>query len=209
VQARTFGTDKENMSIALAKNRSNWFRSLAKFLLRISGWRTHVIPPRTSSYVLIGAPHTTNWDLLLALVLIIVEGIPMRIMGKDTLFRWPLGVFMRAIGAIPVNRREKTSMVDQIAEKFSQDPDLVIAIAPEGTRSKVHNWRSGFYYIALKAKVPIVMAYLDYANKTVGLGPSIKPTGDINADFEIIREFYKDKKGKYPHKQGPIELAKR
>jgi 1-acyl-sn-glycerol-3-phosphate acyltransferase len=196
------------MSITQTKIRSNWVRTLAKFLLRVSGWRTQVIPPHTSSYVLIGAPHTTNWDFLLALVLIIVEGIPMRIMGKDTLFRWPLGIFMRSIGAIPVNRRERTSMVDQLAQKFSQDPDLVIAIAPEGTRSKVHYWRSGFYYIALKANVPIVMGYLDHGTKTVGLGPSLKPTGDINADFEVIREFYRDKIGKYPHKQGPIELAK-
>ena len=195
------------MSVAIAEKRSNWVRTLAIFLLKISGWRTHVIRPHKSSYVLIGAPHTTNWDFLLALVLIIVEGIPMRIMGKDTLFRWPLGVFMRAIGAIPVNRRERTSMVDQVVEKFSQDPELVIAIAPEGTRSKVHHWRSGFYYIALKAQVPIVMGYLDFGTKTVGIGPSIKPTGDINADFEVIRDFYKDKKGKYPHKQGPIELA--
>ncbi|MFC2065074.1 hypothetical protein ACFLXB_08265 [Chloroflexota bacterium] len=90
----------------------------------------------------------------------------------------------------PVNRRENTSMVDQIAERFSENPDLIIGLAPEGTRSKVRYWRSGFYYIALKAQVPIVMAYLDYANKVVGLGPSIMPTGDIDADFEIIREFY-------------------
>ena len=197
------------MTIALPKQKLSWGRTLAKSLVKLAGWRTHVVPPRTSSYVMIGAPHTTNWDLLLALVLITVEGIPLRIMGKDTLFRWPTGIFMRAIGAIPVNRRENTSMVDQIAERFSQNPDLIIGLAPEGTRSKVRNWRSGFYYIALKAQVPIVMAYLDYANKVVGLGPSIIPTGDIDADFEIIREFYSQITGKYPHKQGPIELAKK
>ena len=197
------------MTIAIAKQKPNWGRTLVKHLVKLAGWRTHVVPPGTSSYVLIGAPHTTNWDLLMALILVVVEGIPMRIMGKDTLFRWPLGIFMRAIGAIPVNRRERTSMVDQIAKKFTENSDLIIAISPEGTRSKVQYWRSGFYYIALKAQVPIVMAYLDYANKVVGVGPSIKPSGDIDADFEIIREFYSQKIGKYPHKQGPIELAKK
>ena len=135
------------------------------------------------------------------------ESIPIRIMGKDLLFRGPMGVFMRSLGAIPVNRREKTNLVDQIAAKFDEYDELVIGISPEGTRKKTSRWHTGFYYIALKADVPIVMAYLDYGNKVCGLGPSLKPTGDIQADFRIIRDFYSGIVGKYPHEQGKIEFS--
>lgn len=195
------------MSLALGKQKSTLAYSIARMVLRLSGWRTHVIPPHTTRYVLIGAPHTSNWDFILALVLMTVERIPIRIMGKNSLFRWPMGVFMRAIGAIPVNRRERTSLVDQVVAKFDEHNELIIGISPEGTRSKTSHWKTGFYYIALKARVPIVMAYLDYKNKVVGLGPSIKPTGDIKADFLKIRDFYSGIIGKYPSKQSKIELS--
>jgi 1-acyl-sn-glycerol-3-phosphate acyltransferase len=195
------------MSLALGKQKSTLVHSIARLILRLSGWRTHVIHPPSSRYVLIGAPHTSNWDFILALALMTVERIPVRIMGKDSLFRGPLGVFMRAIKAIPVNRRERTSMVDQVVTQFNQHADLIVGLSPEGTRSKTSHWRTGFYYIALKARVPIVMAYLDYKNKVVGIGPSLRPTGDIQADFARIRDFYTGICGKYPHKQGEIVLA--
>ena len=114
---------------------------------------------------------------------------------------------MRSFGVIPVNRRGNNNLVDQIAARFAEHDELIIGISPEGTRSKTSRWRTGFYYIALKADVPIVMAYLDYKNKVCGLGPSIKPTGDIQADFEIIREFYSGIDGKFPDKQSVIELS--
>ena len=194
------------MSLALGLQRSSLAQTIARFVLRLMGWRTQVVPPRTSSYVLIGAPHTSNWDFLFILLLMTVEGIPIRWMGKDSLFRWPMGIFWRSFGAIPVNRRESTNMVDQVAKKFDEFDELIIGISPEGTRKKTSRWRTGFYYIALTAGVPIVMAYLDYENKVCGLGPSIKPTGDIHVDFIKIREFYTGIAGKYPRKQGEIEL---
>jgi 1-acyl-sn-glycerol-3-phosphate acyltransferase len=194
------------MPLVLDIQRSKLVRAIARSVLRLIGWRTHVIQPPTSRYVVIGAPHTSNWDFIIVLLLMSVEDIPIRVMGKDSLFRGPIGVFMRSLGVIPVNRREKTNMVDQIAAKFDEYDDLIIGISPEGTRSKAPRWRTGFYYIALKANVPIVMAYLDYQNKVCGLGPSIKPTGDIQADFMIIRDFYSGIVGKYPQKQGAIEL---
>jgi len=181
-------------------------RVIAQFILRMTGWRTHVIPPPTSRYVLIGAPHTSNWDFISALLLMTAESIPIRIIGKVSLFRGPLGVLMRSIGAIPVNRRERANFVDQVVKKFDEYDELVIGISPEGTRKKTSHWRTGFYYIALKADVPIVMAYFDYKNKVCGIGPSIKPTGDIQADFMVIREFYSGIVGKHPQKQGEIEL---
>ena len=195
------------MTLAVGIQRSSLAHTIARTILRLMGWRTHVIPPRTSRYVLIGAPHTSNWDFIIILLLMAAESIPVRWMGKDTLFRWPLGIFWRSMGVIPVNRRERTNLVDQVAAKFDEIDDLIIGLSPEGTRSKASHWHTGFYYIASKANVPIVMAYIDYENKVCGLGPSIKPTGDIQADFGIIRDFYSVIVGKHPHKQGKIEIS--
>ena len=194
------------MSLALGIQRSTLAQSIARCILRLTGWRTSVISPCPSRCVIIGAPHTSNWDFIVMLLLMAVETIPIRMLGKDSLFKWPLGVVMRSFGVIPVNRRGNNNLVDQIAARFDEHDELIIGISPEGTRSKSSRWRTGFYYIALKADVPIVMVYLDYKNKVCGLGPSIKPTGDINADFMIIREFYSGILGKYPHKQSVIEL---
>ncbi|MEW5827480.1 MAG: lysophospholipid acyltransferase family protein [Chloroflexota bacterium] len=195
------------MALAYGIQKSPLAQRLAHIILRLIGWRTHVVRPRTSRYVLIGAPHTSNWDFGLMLLLMAAEQLPIRFMGKDTLFRWPLGPLMRALGGIPVNRRERTNLVDQVAAKFEGQDSLIIGIAPEGTRKKTSHWKTGFYYIALKAKVPIVMAYLDYGNRVIGVGPSFMPGGDIHADFEIIRDFYSGITGKNPKKQGEITLA--
>jgi len=195
------------MSLALGIQRSTLAHSIARYILRLTGWRTAVISPHPSRCVMIGAPHTSNWDFFVVLLLMAVESIPIRWLGKDSLFRWPLGVFMRSFGAIPVNRRGNNNLVDQIAARFDEHDELIIGLSPEGTRSKTSRWRTGFYYIALKADVPIVMAYIDYKNKVCGLGPSLKPTGDIQADFKIIREFYSGILGMHPDKQGEIELS--
>jgi 1-acyl-sn-glycerol-3-phosphate acyltransferase len=195
------------MSFALGIQRSSLAHVVARILLRIFGWRTDVIPPRTTRYVLIGAPHTSNWDFVVILLLMAAEEIPVRWLGKDSLFRWPMGVFWRSMGAIPVNRRESTNLVDQVAALYDSCDDLIIGLSPEGTRKKASRWRSGFYYIALQAKVPIVMAYLDYENKVCGLGLSLKPSGDIQADFKMIKDFYSGIVGKYPKLQGEIELS--
>jgi 1-acyl-sn-glycerol-3-phosphate acyltransferase len=195
------------MSLALGFQRSTLAHSIARSVLRLTGWRTRVISPHTSRYVLIGAPHTSNWDFVIMLLLMAAEGIPIRWMGKDSLFRWPMGVFWRSLGAIPVNRRERTNLVDQVAAIFDESDELIIGLSPEGTRNKASSWRTGFYYIALKAKVPVVMAYIDYENKVCGLGPSLRPTGDIQGDFMIIRDFYSGIVGKYPKKQGRIEIS--
>lgn len=195
------------MALAYGMQKSPLSQQLAHIILRLIGWRTHVIRPRTSRYVIIGAPHTSNWDFGLLLLLMAAERLPIRFMGKDSLFRWPLGPLMRSLGGIPVNRKERTNLVDQIAAKFEEYDELIIGLAPEGTRSKTHYWRTGFYYIALKAKVPIALAYLDYGNRVIGVGPNFMPSGDLQADFEIIREFYTGIIGKNPKRQGQIQLA--
>ncbi len=195
------------MSLAAGIHKSTLAHSIARFILRLMGWRTAVISTHPSRCVIIGAPHTSNWDFIVVLLLMAVENIPIRWLAKDSLFRWPLGVFMRSLGAIPVNRRESKNLVDQIAAWFDEYDELIIGISPEGTRGKTSRWRTGFYYITLKADVPIVMAYIDYKNRICGIGPSIRPTGDIHADFKSIREFYSGIVGKYPQKQGEIELS--
>ena len=194
------------MTLELGSQRSILARAIARFVLRLIGWRTHVDPPHPSKYVLIGAPHTSSWDFFVALLFFAAEGIPARIIGKDTLFRGPMGIIMRFIKAIPVNRRERTNFVDQVAARFDEADELVIAIAPEGTRNMAARWRTGFYYIALKADVPVMMAYLDYESKVIGIRASMKPTGDIQVDFKVIRDYYTGIKGKYPHKESAIEI---
>lgn len=180
---------------------------LGRAILFLFGWRFEMSDPGTSKYVLIGAPHTSNWDFILMLLIMLAGKLSIRWLGKDSAFRGPLGPLMRALGGLPVNRRERTGLVKQVAERFAESEALIIAIAPEGTRSKSLYWKSGFYYMALTANVPIVMGYLDYPNKRCGIGPGFMPCGDIHADFEIIRNFYKDIRGKAPHKQGQIALA--
>lgn len=197
------------MALAYGMQKLPLAQRLAHFILRLIGWRTHVLNPRMNRYVLIGAPHTSNWDFGLMLLLMGAEQLPIRFMGKDSLFRGPLGPLMRSLGGIPVNRRENTNLVDEIAAKFDEHQELIIGLAPEGTRSRTKYWKTGFYFIALKAKVPVAMAYLDYENKVIGVGPNFSPSGDIHADFEIIRDFYTGIVGKNPKRQGEIILQEK
>jgi 1-acyl-sn-glycerol-3-phosphate acyltransferase len=184
--------------------KTSLLQFIARVILRLFGWRTEVTLPETKKYVLIGAHHTSNWDFIIILLLMGAERLPIRWLGKDALFRGPMGLLMRALGGISVNRRERTNLVNQIASFFDGRDELIIGIAPEGTRSKVPYWKSGFYYIALEANVPVVMGYIDYAQKVCGLGPSFMPSGDIQGDFVQIREFYSGITGKFPLQQGFI-----
>jgi 1-acyl-sn-glycerol-3-phosphate acyltransferase len=184
--------------------RLNLTQRLARVILRFFGWKIKDKLPPLSKYVLIGAPHTSNWDGIL--MILVIWALPLKLtwVGKDSLFRWPLGWFMRSLGGIPVNRRAKNNFTQQMIQEFSQREQLYLAIAPEGTRSKTKRWKTGFYYIALGAGVPIVLASLDYENKEVGLEKLLVPTSELSADFEIIRAFYAPFKGKNPHLQGEI-----
>jgi 1-acyl-sn-glycerol-3-phosphate acyltransferase len=181
-------------------------QSLARWILRKISWKLDVQLPDSQKFVLVGAPHTSNWDLFYALLFQYGAGIEFHWIGKDILFRGPWAGLMRWLGGIPVVRRSRNNFVDQIVKVFDQHDKLVIAIAPEGTRRKSDYWKTGFYYIALGAKVPIALGYLDYPNKVVGIGSYFIPSGDIQSDFAIIKEFYKDKRGKFPKMQGSIQL---
>jgi 1-acyl-sn-glycerol-3-phosphate acyltransferase len=173
-------------------------------LAAAAGWQVQIqSPPRC---VIIGAPHTSGWDLPLTLLMMLSGNLKLRWVGKDTLFRGPLGWLLRALGGIPVNRRSRLNFVDQMIAAFHANESLMIAILPEGTRQRATHWKTGFYYIALGADVPIVMGYADYRRRIVGLGPALRPSGDIAADFATIRTFYADITGKHPERQGVIEI---
>lgn len=174
---------------------------------RISGWRVEGERPADARYVLIGAHHTTNWDLLAALLVSFTLGIEFHWMGKHTLFKGPLGVLMRWLGGIPINRTQAASVTRQCIREFEANRDLVLAITPEGTRGKVKAWKMGFYHIAAGAQVPVVMGYADYKRKVAGIGPRLVPTGNIESDMRIIREFYDTVAAKYPELAGGVSAA--
>ena len=179
---------------------------IALFLIRLTGWKLVANLPPTGKFVMVGAPHTSNWDLWHALLIMYGAGIRFNWIGKDTLFRWPLGVLLRRLRGIPVNRRSRTNFVQQVVNLFNERQSLVIAIAPEGTRSRVDGWRTGFYYIALGAEAPIGLGYVDYKKRELGVGGWLTPSGDIEADFAQIKAFYEDKQGRWPKLQGEIKL---
>ena len=135
-----------------------------------------------------------------------VMGVRISWFGKHTLFIPPLGWFMRKLGGIPVDRRAPQSLVIQMAERFRSSDELVLAIPPEGTRSKVDLWKSGFYHIASHSGVPIGLGYLDYERKLCGLGMFVIPGGNVNEDMDKIRAFYRNIRGKYPHLESEPRL---
>lgn len=181
---------------------------LSMWILNRLGWNVKAELPELNKYVLIAAPHTSNWDFILGIVAAKAMKLEPHWIGKHTIFRWPFGWFFRAIGGIPVRRGEGKNYITQLAELFEQKDRLVLGLAPEGTRSKTDHWKTGFHYIARAANVPIVVAFLDYAHKEVGLGEILYPSDDIEADFARIREIYKDRHGKYPEKESLIQMRK-
>lgn len=174
--------------------------------MNLVGWRVDTIYPPDKKYILVGAHHTSNWDLPLALLFSMASGIKFNFLAKDEAFRWPMGGFMRWLGGIPVNRRAQTNFVEQLAEEFATREELIIVITPEGTRKRTTYWKTGFYYMALAAKVPIALGFLDYPNKRIGIGKMFVPSGDLETDLNILRIFYEDKKGKFPHQHGEIRV---
>ena len=160
--------------------------------------------PTAPKYVLIAVPHTSNWDFPLALAYAFVFRFDMHWMGKESLFKGWRGPIMRWLGGIPINRSQSTNVVAQTIEAFNSNDRLSIAIPPEGTRSKVDQWKTGFYYIALGAKVPISLAFLDYKLKVGGFLSTFHPTGDAEKDIAEMRSRYAGISGKYT-KQCTVE----
>jgi 1-acyl-sn-glycerol-3-phosphate acyltransferase len=159
--------------------------------------------------VLIAAPHTSNWDFPLALLAFWSLRIDGRWVGKHTIFRRPFGGLMRRLGGIPLDRVNTKDFVGEVVGWFERAPQLTLVITPEGTRRRLDYWRSGFYWIAHGAGVPIALGFVDYRHRVAGVGGSFLPTGDIDADLLRIQEFYRDKTGRHPDKLSPIALKPR
>ena len=174
--------------------------------LSLLGWKVIGGPPVGEKYVLIAAPHTSNWDFPLMLLFGMALGFRPSWVGKDTLFRAPFGGLMRALGGIPVDRSSPRNMVEQLGARFQAQANLVLAMPPEGTRGFSPYWKSGFYYVALNAGVPIAPSFLDYGRKQGGIGPLFLPRGNVREDMDTLRAFYADRRGRYPHLQGPVRL---
>ena len=184
------------------------FSRLSRWILNALGWTIQADLPDLKKYVVIAAPHTSNWDFPLGVLVGKAVKLDPHWVGKHTIFRWPYGWFFRWIGGTPVHRDSGKNYIQQMTDLFERSDRLVLALAPEGTRSKTDHWKTGFHYIARAANVPIVLGYLDFGNKQVGMGGTFYPSEDIEADFARIREFYKDRRGKNPENASLIQVRK-
>ncbi len=183
-------------------------RRFGFWLLRALGWRTRgTFPAGCERCVLVAAPHTSNLDLFFLLAFAMAFELRVRWVGKHTLFRFPLGPVMRFLGGMPVDRRSRQDAVAQLATEFARTKNLILVIAPEGTRAHGRHWKSGFYWIARKAGVPIVPSFLDYDAKIAGFGPAIVPSGVLRADMDRLRAVYAGIRGRFPEQQGIVRLA--
>lgn len=177
---------------------------LSKLLFRAFGWRVEGTLPDIPRFILVAAPHTSNWDFLLFLGLALHLKADVRYMGKAELFRWPIGGFFRYCGGYPVERNKTKGLVEQMARAIQEAERFILVIAPEGTRSKVTEWKSGFYHIARQANVPIVTGYVDGRSKACGIGPTFWLTDDMQADMKSIQSFFAGKVGIHPHRTSHI-----
>jgi len=171
------------------------------------GWRLDGDIPPIKKAIIVGAYHTSNWDGVLLILAGVAHGRRIRWIGKHTLFRGLAGPFVRLVGGIAINRTRSSGVVEEAVKTFNQSDDLLLTVAPEGTRRRVSRWKRGFYYIAVGAGVPLILAAPDYPSRRIIMGPVIYPTGDIEADVAIIRTFYETTTPKFPEKAGPIVVA--
>ena len=157
-------------------------------------------------YVVIAAPHTSNWDFVWMILMATALDMKISWFGKHTLFAGPFGPIMRALGGLAVERNSGGDHVNRTSQLFAQQSPLALAVPVEGTRGRREHWRSGFYHIARLAGVPIVFSYLDFAQRRGGIGPTLEPSGRVSEDMEQVRAFYAPMRGKHPDRAGPIRL---
>ncbi|MDB9805335.1 lysophospholipid acyltransferase family protein [Porticoccaceae bacterium] len=174
-------------------------RVLSKIILKIIRWRVDgSLPTDQKKYVLIVAPHTSNWDFFLFVLTVSVLGLQPSVLIKDTIFIGPLGWFLRYCGAIPVNRRQAGSLVTYISGIYAEREEFVLIITPEGTRSPNANWKRGFHHVARAAEVPILVVYVDSAVRTIGIEGLMEPSEDVDGDIQKLKTFFDGKKGLKP-----------
>lgn len=176
----------------MIKEFCNWL------LYNKSGWKKIVTEEHPDKFIICLAPHTSNWDFIIGQLYMKAEGMHINFLMKKEWFFWPLGPLFRHIGGIPVWRSKHTSMTDNLAKTATERQDFRLCITPEGTRKPVTDWKKGFYYIALKASLPILLYGVDYEKKLISCTKTIVPTGDIESDMREIKTYFKDFRGKKP-----------
>ena len=154
-------------------------KTIGRFILKLMGWKIIGELPKDKKYMLIVAPHTSNWDLVIGLCARFALGVRINFLAKKQVFFFPLGIFLKAVGGIPVDRNRKDNKVQQVVDLYSHSENLKLAITPEGTRSPVTRWKEGFYHIAVQASIPIVMVGFDYSTKEIRISPLFLPSGNI------------------------------
>jgi 1-acyl-sn-glycerol-3-phosphate acyltransferase len=183
------------------------FGAMARWLGAAAGWRVVGRLPDLPKYMVIGAPHTTNWDFILFLWVMAELRFHPTWLGKDGIFWWPAGAVWRRLGGVPVKRGARLNVVDQVVERFRDADRMTLVMSPEGTRRYTSSWKSGFYHIARGAGVPIVPGKLDYPTRTVTIGQPMQMTGDVDRDMAGFRAFYTGARGMYPAKASEIALS--
>lgn len=178
---------------------------VGRVVYRLLGWTCKGETPLAKKYVILAAPHTSNWDGFFLILAAAMLKLDFSFFGKDTLFKGPLGWFLRSVGGIPLDRSRHQSFVAQAVSWFESHERFALGVAPEGTRQFTPGWKRGFYYIALQARVPIVLGYIDYAKKEGGILPEVlMPSGDIERDFETLARLYGPLTARHPERKGPI-----
>jgi len=174
---------------------------LSRWIMAAIGWQISGQRPTLKKYVLLAAPHTSNWDFILIIMVAFRLKLDVHWMGKKSLFFFPFSSIMCWLGGIPIDRTQANEVVGQVVEQFHCNEELIVLIPPEGTRSKVSRWKTGFYHIAHSAKVPLVLGFVDAGTKTIGFGPSFVTTGNIDQDLLDIAKYYDSKVGIVPRNQ--------
>jgi len=176
------------------------FVYFAKFTLWLFGWKVDQNIPKEKSYIILVAPHTSNWDFIVGRLVIGSLRVPQRVLMKKEMFFFPVKYLLKSLGAMPIDRKKSVKMVDYVVQMFKENDDFVFSITPEGTRSYVEKWKTGFYHIATKANVPLVLGKIDYKKKEAGLAKVVYTSGDFDKDFREIIDFLSNVTGRNPEK---------
>jgi 1-acyl-sn-glycerol-3-phosphate acyltransferase len=171
-------------------------RRLARGIFRLTSWTMVGDLPRTGIFV--GAPHTSNWDFVVTLLVTWHAGLSPKILVKKEFFHGPVGWLLTLLGGVPVDRRNPGGVVDELVRQATSGEPFVLVLAAEGSRTKAEYWKSGFYRLSQPTGLPVLLGFVDGRTKTAGIGPSLTPSGDVTADMDLIRAFYADKNGFYP-----------
>lgn len=185
-------------ALGLPRRNSALLRALGQRALTTFGWRIVGHPPDEPKFVCIVAPHTSNWDFVVCVAVMFALDLKIRWLGKEQLFRWPIGALFDRLGGWPVRQRVPEGLVMQAASAIQSKPQFILALSPEGSRSRVPRWHSGFYHIAMAAEVPIVPVAIDWPRKEFVIRDLVTPTGDMDRDTSVLMSSYRSRMARYP-----------